>query len=79
MVHLTVRITKKSERACGKLENILNALDLKITEQHIDKANSTYKLSIDASLPHTMNLIISIAQSRFQEDLLSSKSYYENN
>jgi hypothetical protein len=77
MVYLTVRITERSQVEAKKLEMIVQTWDIKIVKQEIDKKQKTLRLTINASMPSTMSLIISIAQSRFQEDLLESNMSYE--
>jgi len=77
MVYLVVRIMRQTKEEREKLESMLKAWDLKVIQDEIDERKSLLKLSINASMPSTMDLVVSIAQKRFQEDLLESNVRYE--
>lgn len=77
MVYLTISLTTQSEKEVERLETILSTWDLKIVQYKVDNRKSVLQLSINASMPSIMSLMISIARSRFQEDLLESNMQYE--
>jgi len=77
MVYLRIKLTKQSEKEVEKLKSILTAWDLKIVQREVDKEKLALNLVINASMPAIMVHVVSIAQSRFQEDLLESNMRYE--
>ena len=77
MVYLRIKPTKQSEKEVQKLESILNAWDLKIVQCEIDEENLVLNLVINASMPAIMIQVVSVAQSRFREDLLETNTCYE--
>jgi hypothetical protein len=81
VVYLCVKFTDKTEqevkKEIEKLENILTAWSLKVTQQRINTEKSVIDLVIDASMPTIMVHVVGIAQARFGELLLESRVVYE--
>jgi hypothetical protein len=77
MVYLVIKITAETHEEIKKYAGILDAWDLAIVERDFDRQQSATRIAINATTPAAMNLVVSIAQSRFQQHLLASKMEYE--
>lgn len=77
MVYLTIKATEQSRAELKKFEVLIDTWEFKIVQREYNQELSIVKLAINAATPAAMNMMVSIAQSRFQADLLESNMKYE--